>query len=273
MENIKNIFHYLIFKLKDKLDFSQDKKGLKYKLRTSVHGLEKSEPIEGRYLYKLLRAHDFYTQAKEKNLLTENDIEWCERVIYGKRSSRKVEHSLENLEEIDKIIRNRRSIRSYTDEPISEDDFEKLIDVAKWAPSACNRQPWNFILTKDKEKIKLLAEERGKWIEKAPSCIIVTIDFDAYGDIEKKYTPYLDAGSVIQTLLLKAEVMGYGACWVNFGEIEVDEDARKEINEAFSLPNGYKIVTIIPIGKYEDKPNAPGRKDRESMIHIEELIQ
>lgn len=270
MNDLINIASYLAFKLKRKMGSSSEK-NLKYQLRKYLHVLEKSNPEDGRYLHNILRAQHVYKEAKRKKLLSKDEIEWCERVIFGKSKSDKDEYSSESLEEIDRVIKNRRSVRqSWKEEPLTEEDFKELIEIARWSPSACNRQSWDFILTNDKEKVKLLADQRGKWIEDAPSCILVTVDMAAYNEVESSYSPYLDAGSVIQTLLLKAETMGYGTCWVNFGEVEVDEEAREEINEVFSLPSGHKIVSIIPIGKYEKKPKAPGRKGPESMMYWEE---
>jgi len=271
MEDLINLAGFLIFKVERKI-FSLSKKQLKYQLRKDVHALEKNKRKKRRYsLYRLLRTEDIYMEAKRKELLSKREIEWCESVIYGKSNSDKEEYHSESIEEVDKVIKNRRSVRgSWEREPLQEEDFRELVEIARWSPSACNRQSWDFMLTNDKEKIKLLANQRGKWIENAPSCILVSVDLNAYKKVERNYTPYLDAGSVIQTLLLKAEVMGYGACWVNFGELEVDDEARQDINDLFSLPSEQKIVSIIPIGKYKKKPNPPGRKDPESMMYYEE---
>jgi len=270
MNDIIDIVDFLWFKFKKRMS-SISEEELKYQMRKSIHFFEKTQLTDRRYLFKLLRAQYLYQKARKEELLSEDEIEWCERVIYGKSISNKNDYSSKIMEEIDQVIRNRRSVRqSWTDDPLTENDFRRLIDIARWSPSACNRQPWNFILTNNKKKIKLLANQRGNWIEDAPSCILVIIDMTAYHEGERSYTPYLDTGSVIQTLLLKAEAMDYGACWVNFGVSEVDKESREEINKLFSLPYEHKIVSIIPIGKYEKKPDPPGRKNAESMMFIEE---
>lgn len=272
MKDIINLVDFLWFKLKRNFNL-KDEQSLKYQIRRHIHFLEKSKPEDSRYLYKFLKARNLYNKGRNKNILSKNEIKWCERVLYGKSTSSKEEknkYSSEERKKIDKFIKNRRSIRqSWKKEPLTRKDFESLIEIARWAPSACNRQPWNFILTIEKKKIELLADQRGKWIEDAPSCILVSMDLAAYKEVESTYTPYLDAGSIIQTLLLKAEAMGYGTCWVNFGKKEVDDKDRKKIRDEFSLPERLKIISIIPIGRYDKKPKAPSRKDTSSMIYLE----
>jgi len=272
MKDVAQILNFLWFKFKRRI-FSNSEDELEYDMRKYVHALEKSRPGKKRHLYKLLRAHEVYKEALKRDLLSQSEREWCERIIFGEDFSddKDAESEIKRSEEdIDGVIKERRSVRSFTDEPLKEEDFEELIDTAKWAPSACNRQSWRFILTRNEEKIRRLGEVRGKWIKDAPSCIIVSIDMNAYRETENDYTSYLDAGAVIQTLLLKVESMEYGACWVNFGDAEVSSEARDEIDDMFSLPESHRIVSIVPIGGFKSKPKPPGRKDSSSLTDLEE---
>jgi len=272
MEDVAQILNFLWFKFKRRI-FSNSEDELEYDMRKYVHALEKSRPGKRRHLYKLLRAHEVYKETLKRDLLSQSEREWCERIIFGEDSldnQDSVSEIKRGKKDIDRVIKERRSVRSFTNEPLKEEDFEELIDTAKWAPSACNRQSWRFILTRDKEKIQRLGEVRGKWIKDAPSCIIVAIDMNAYRETENDYTPYLDAGGVIQTLLLKVESMGYGACWVNFGDAEVSLEVREEIDDLFSLQESHRIVSIVPIGGFESKPKPPGRKDSSNLAYLEE---
>lgn len=246
---------------------------LEAQLRTRVHAVEKRGNIEGNsYALSMILGRKYFFEAKKRNILSQEEIDWCELVLFAKELKKQIKiKTEENNGKLINTIIARRSIRSWKGGELNKDDFELLINSAKWAPSSCHRQPWHFLLTNERDKIKLLSEIRGqKFVKGAPSCILVLINIDAYKEEEVNYTPYLDAGAAIQNLLLTAESLGFGACWVNFGKMEVDDKNMAKAKAAFAIPKEFKIVSIIPIGKNSGaKPHAPGRKSTKNIIHIE----
>jgi len=165
-------------------------------------------------------------------------------------------------------IRNRRSIRAYTSKEVSEEEVKKLIDAARWAPSAGNIQPWEFIIVRD-AKIKRglsVAALDQTFIEEAPVVIIVCANQrrSAWGYGQRGSTLYCiqDTAAAIQNLLLAAHAMGLGACWIGAFQ---EEDARKVLN----LPMGVRPVAIIPVGHPAEKPMASSRKPISEIVHYE----
>ncbi|MCD6221987.1 nitroreductase family protein, partial [bacterium] len=112
------------------------------------------------------------------------------------------------MEEVIKLLKERRSIRKYQKKEVPEDIIEGIIDCARFAPSAMNIQPWEFIVITEEEMRKKIADitDYGKFIADAPLCIAVFCK-------DTKY--YLEDGSAATTyILLAAKAYGLGSCWV-----------------------------------------------------------
>ena len=111
---------------------------------------------------------------------------------------------MENLE----LLCVRRSIRMFQNKSIIREDLEKLVDSARFAPTARNVQPWEFVLVTDKDKLIELAKlaENGRFIAQAAACIAVFC-------VDTKY--YLEDGCAATcNILLAATALGIGSCWV-----------------------------------------------------------
>lgn len=243
-------------------------------LHQQVHFIEKGLDAEkGSDFILMIWARKLYFEALKRNLLSQEETEWCERILLGKQIELiRYTPNKSSDDEFTKIVRGRRSVRFWEAKRLKEEEFKQLVDSARWSPSSCNRQPCYFLLTRDTNKIKLLSDARGqKFVENAPSCILVLINTEIYDKQEVTYTPYLDAGAAIQNLLLKAQTLGLGACWVNFGTKEVPESKRREVKAVFEIPAHYEIISIIPIGIPKQVPLPPGRKSIYDISKLEEF--
>ena len=264
---------YLLLKNPKKLSNGK----LEASLGARAHAIEKHGNIENSTdFYSLIWARKLYHEARKREILSDEEIKWLENVLFGKQIEQKIVRSAKSLEETTflDIIKDRRSIRSWQEDELTEKQFETLVNAAKWAPSSSHRQPWHFLLTRDKEKIKILAELRDqKFVGKAPNCILVLINLQAYTGVEIDYTPYLDAAAAIQNLLLMAYVNGLGACWVNFGKKEIpDVKKMNKIKSLFEIPDHVQIISIIPIGRLPStNPHPPGRRKTSDIMHIEKF--
>jgi nitroreductase len=135
-------------------------------------------------------------------------------------------------------IKARRSIREYSDDPIPEKTLEKLVDAARFAPTARNVQPWEFVVATEKELIKKIAgiTDHGKFLSQAAACIIVFCR-------DTKY--YLEDGcAATQNILLAASSLGIGSCWVAGDK----KPYCSQLNDLLSVPLGFKLVSIVGLG-------------------------
>lgn len=128
--------------------------------------------------------------------------------------------------EVSDAIRNRRSVRSYSDKKIGRQDIEKILEAAIWAPSGKNGQPWRFQIIEDKELICALSEFSvyRDWLRQA-SCQIAV-----YLDKSRSYNYVKDVqscGAAIQNMLLRAHSLDIGSCWI--GEVLPLADKIKNV--------------------------------------------
>ena len=150
-------------------------------------------------------------------------------------------------------IKTRRSIRAFTREEISDREIEKILDAARWAPSAGNIQPWIFVVVKDPGTKRRLSEAALNqfFIEEAPVVIVVCADQErsrrGYGSRGANLYCIQDTAAATQNILLAAHALGLGACWVGaFNE--------EEVRLILKIPRGIRPVAIVPIGHPAEKP-------------------
>jgi nitroreductase len=153
--------------------------------------------------------------------------------------------------EVLNAIKNRRSVRAYADKPIPNQTLQKVLDALRFAPSACNFQPWRFILVQDPALRKEVAASscNQDWMADAP-LIVVGCGFadKAY----KKMGGYgnsidIDLAIALDHMSLAAVAEGLGTCWIG----AFDEEKVKAI---LGIPAAVKVVAMMPLG-YPRKDN------------------
>jgi nitroreductase len=167
-----------------------------------------------------------------------------------------------------KAIKTRRSIRAFTDQPVSDEEVEKLIEAARWAPSAGNIQPWEFIIVRDPQVKHGLCEAalNQTFIEEAPVVIVVcanpTQSSKGYGSRGTNLYCIQDTAAATQNILLAAHAMGLAACWIGaFNE----EEAKKVLG----VPDELRPIAIVPVGHPAEKPRARPRRHLNEITHRE----
>ena len=146
-------------------------------------------------------------------------------------------------------IKTRRCIRAYTKRSVAREIIEDIIDCGRLAATARNEQPWEFVVVTSPDKLRHIAQKTdyGRFIAEAPVCVLVLC---------KQTTYYLEDGSsATQNMLVAAKAHGLGACWVAGDKKEYADEIRREIG----APNGYKLVSLIPIGYPAEQPHKEKR--------------
>ncbi len=170
--------------------------------------------------------------------------------------------------DIYEVIRERRSIRKFKDEPVNDEVIKKLLDTARLAPSWSNRQCWQFIIVKDNDRkdhiSRALPEENParKAVAGSPVVVVVCADPSDSGIHEGKEYYLLDAGLAMEHLVLSAHAEGLGTCWVAWFEEQV-------VKEACRIPENYRVVALTPLGVPEKQPSPRPRKELDQMVHGE----
>jgi nitroreductase len=158
------------------------------------------------------------------------------------------------------VIRDRRSVRKYRPKPVPDEKLEMILEAARLAPSAGNRQPWRFVLVQDAERKKAVATVANNQTFLGDAAIIVV----AVGDSDVSARWYKkDTMIALEHIVLAATALGYGTCWIG----AFDEDAIKHL---LKIPAKMKIVALLPIGVPDEKPDARPRKGTSEIFFKEE---
>ena len=133
---------------------------------------------------------------------------------------------------------------------------EMILEAGRWTPSASNRQPWQFIVIKNKEFLEKIAKTAiyGKFVRKAPVAIAIV------GKIKENPNWYVqDTSLVSMQMMLMAWSLGIGTCWIG----SMDRDKAKEL---LGLGNDDFLLTILPLGYYKSIPRPTLRKELKDII-------
>ncbi len=157
-------------------------------------------------------------------------------------------------------IYSRRSVRSYSKEPVSRETVLEIIRAGTWAPSGLNNQPWRFVIVWDEEKRKSLAEltKYGNIIREAPVIIAVFVDKNAmYHEVKDHQA----MGACIQNMLLAIHALGLGGVWL--GEILKNADKVRNLLE---LPENLDLMAVVALGYPSHRNQTSSRKPLEEVI-------
>ena len=163
------------------------------------------------------------------------------------------------LTPLQQIIHSRRSIRRFLDKPVEREKIKTCLESARRAPSADNVQPWRFLVVDDPDIKNDFARaafsglySQSKWAFEAPVLIIIlsrpsVVAHQIGQKLQKIDFQALDLGIAGEHLVLQAEELGLGTCWMGWFD---PQKARR----FFKIPRKYKIVSLLAMGYYEKKP-------------------
>lgn len=142
----------------------------------------------------------------------------------------------------------RKSVRSYTDQPVSREQLDTLVRTAMAAPSGRDMRPWKFVVVDDAAVMDSLSRQLpyAKMLQEAAAAIVVCGDMSI---VDKSGNPSVnwqfDCSAATQNLLLAAEAMGLGAVWTG---VHPYEDRLAAVKRALILPEHIIPLNVIPIG-------------------------
>jgi len=160
-------------------------------------------------------------------------------------------------------IKGRRSIRQFTDEPIGKDALERLLDAARWAPTAGNQQRWRFVVVTS-PSVKELIKKFAPGIFAMPAAFIVICvekDPDAHPGAEVTYLA--DCAIASQNIMLAAYEMGIGSCVAL-------SYAKVAIREILNIPEGVEPLLVITLGYPAEAPEPPPRLELNQIAFMDE---
>ncbi len=156
-------------------------------------------------------------------------------------------------------VRSRLTVREFTDAPVPDEVVEKLLRAAQWAPSSRNLQPWRFVVIRDGDTLRKIADiaSSGRFIADAPMAIAIAMD--------NADRPDLDTGRALQQMELVGWEEGLGTCFVG---LRVASQNRR-VKQLLDIPDDMELVTVLPFGyRADDQRGNMGRKNRKPLSEI-----
>jgi F420 biosynthesis protein FbiB-like protein len=195
--------------------------------------------------------------------------------------------------ELLELMRRRRSVRRFCAEPVPRQLVEKLLEAARSAPSAGNRQPYRFLVVRSRERMARLAAAVRKeserlvaaarpehaadlaeyvryfdWFERAPLLLapIYRSGGPSHFEGTLNRSP-LDAlastAAAVMSLLLAAPALGLGACWMTGPLV-----AEASLRELLAVPEGWSIAALLPVGFPDEEPPPRPRRALEQLVRF-----
>jgi nitroreductase len=163
------------------------------------------------------------------------------------------------------LLKGRRSIRRYRPDPVPDEMVEQLLEAGRWAPSASNRQPWAFVVIRDKEVLEQVARHAAfffvRWAHVGEVPLIIALCGTARTRIYRQFL-HEDIGLAGAQIMLQAKALGLGTCWI--GGLD-----RAAIAGILRLPEHMEVVGLLTVGFPAEDPEPRLRKPLEEIVHYE----
>jgi len=164
------------------------------------------------------------------------------------------------------LILRRQSDRKYSDKPVEPEKLERIIEAGRMAPSACNAQPWKFIVVTDKDILSKVSEAASAkllgmnvFVGQAPVLFVLVRENPNFssrigGNIKRKDYSHIDIGIATENICLQARAEGLGSCIIGWFD-------EKQVRSILSIPSSKRVDLIITLGyslsEYREKKRKP----------------
>ncbi|MFA6567881.1 MAG: nitroreductase family protein [Victivallales bacterium] len=170
------------------------------------------------------------------------------------------------------LVKKRRSCRDYSEAPVPDELIANCLEAASLAPSACNKQPWRFMIVKDCELRRHLCSEGllpglpMPWMMKSPVIVVLCAETSMFTHfvaplVSKVQYHLIDIGIAGEHFVLAAEAQGLGTCWIGWFN-------GKKVRKILNLPRSLKVLSLISLG-YPASPTEP--RDGTKRMEPEEI--
>lgn len=183
---------------------------------------------------------------------------------------------MENLKILE-IMRKRRSVREFTEQPVEDRELEIMLESARIAPSSTNSQPWRFIVVRDKSVIAEISHAIplgiaiNRFLKKAPCIIVCCGERTSISHLPaKNIYPVdlltIDVSIAIEHIVLTATELGIGTCWIGWY-------SEKKLKKILDIPKMWKVISLLAVG-YPKEPlelHEHKRKELSKIAFVENL--
>ena len=161
-------------------------------------------------------------------------------------------------------IFHRISVRKYQEKPVEAEKIERMLRAAMAAPSACNQQPWEFYVVRDKDVILQLskASPYATCAKKAP--VVFVPCFRSEGRAPEYFN--IDMSAAVENLLLEADSLGLGAVWMG---IAPQKDRMVDVRKVLDIPGELEPFALVPCGYPAQERTQEDRYEVERVYYVD----
>jgi nitroreductase len=169
------------------------------------------------------------------------------------------------------LVQSRQSDRAYLDKPVEKEKIERILEAARLAPSACNAQPWKFVVVTDSEKRMQIADATASkllsmnhFTKQAPVQLALVEENANFtssvgGMLTNKHYPHIDLGIVASHICLAAADEGLGSCMIGWCD-------EKKVRKVLDIPGNKRVMLVILLGYSAQKLREKKRKSKEEIV-------
>lgn len=169
------------------------------------------------------------------------------------------------------LLKTRRSIRKYSDQTIEPEKVSSIIEAALMSPASKRRNPWEFIVVRQKDILKQISESRpngSQLLANSPLGIVVIADTN-------KSDVWIEDAAIASIIMqLEAHDMGLGSCWIQIRNRNKNEVTSSEsfIKELLNIPDHFAVLSVISIGyPFEEKPPHDPNSLEKTKVHFDKF--
>lgn len=168
------------------------------------------------------------------------------------------------------FFRSRASVRDYSNERVSHDDICRAVEMARNAPSVCNRQPWKVLTFHEPDTVaRVLALQNGNlgFGHMVPCVSIIVVDIRLFSSSGERNQRWIDGGIFAMSFILALHSVGLASCMLNWS---VDNARTRSLREIVGLPGWADVITLIAVGHPQDGHKV-ARSPRRSLSELMEV--
>jgi nitroreductase len=162
------------------------------------------------------------------------------------------------------VIKTRRSIRSFKQEPVPDEDAMQILDAARLAPSGGNRQRWKFVYVKAPHVVRMIKNCSPGIYGDAAAVIAICLEVEkeAFGRTEySDAVGIMDVGFAAENILLAAKALGLGGC-------AIASFNASGVKKVLEIPDGWKPVLLVTLGYPDKEPRVPTKKTLSEVVYL-----
>jgi nitroreductase len=161
-------------------------------------------------------------------------------------------------QEVIDAIRNRRTVRKFSDKELSREQIDQLLELAMYAPNRLNHQPWHFIAIQDKARQKQFADflRIHSYLEDASAVIVACA-------VPKASTTWaLDVSAAVENMMIGATALGLGTAWVGSPDTVTWSMFEEAVRDSLRIPIDVRVVALVAVGYPAHEPTPHSKEDR-----------